>query len=61
MQTFLSPVHRENPEIVVKSDASKKGWGVECNGRTTGGMWCGSEISLHINCLELKAVLSGDK
>ena len=28
--------------------------GGECNGGTTGGMWCQAEISLHINCLELK-------
>ena len=39
----------------MKSEASKKGWGAECNGRTTGRMWCEAEIYLHINCLELKA------
>ena len=30
---------------------------MECNGGTTGRMWCEAEISLDINCLELKAAL----
>ena len=54
VDNFPSPVNRNKP-VCVKSDASKRGWGVECNGQTTGGMWTSEESVLHINCLELKS------
>ena len=54
---FLSPIQRSKPNVIVKSDASKKGWGSECLGTTSGGMWTADEASDHINCLELKAAL----
>ena len=40
--------------VFVKSVASKEGWGAECLGTTTGGMWTASEALDHINCPELK-------
>ena len=54
---FVTPVKRNKPIMTVTSDASKKGWGAECNGMTTGGMWTLEESRLHINLLELKAAL----
>jgi len=52
---FPSPVARDTPSITVTSDASGSGWGGECNGLSTGGMWTAAEAALHINCLEPKA------
>jgi hypothetical protein len=54
---YPTPVNRGKPDIVIKSDASKKGWGAVCRGVTTGGMWDSDEAAEHINCLELKAAL----
>ena len=54
---FSTPVIRQKPNVVVTSDASKQGWGAECDGVTTGGMWTSTESNLHINLLELKAAL----
>ena len=54
---FPSPVQRNKPNVIVKSDVSKIGLGAECLGTTTGGMWTADEASDHINCLELKAAL----
>ena len=57
MDKFLSPVQRSKPNVIVKSDASRKGWGAECLGTTTEGMRTADEASDNINCLELKAAL----
>ena len=57
MEGFYTPVTRSKPTITVTSDASKKGWGAECNGVVTGGLWTMEESKLHINLLELKAAL----
>ena len=57
LEGFTTPVRRVKPTITVTSDASLKGWGAECNGVTTGGMWTAQESTLHINLLELKAAL----
>lgn len=43
------------PQLVISSDASKRGWGAYCKGERTGGQWSASEQGLHINVLELKA------
>lgn len=55
VKQYPSPVSRGIPTVIVKSDASKIGWGAECQGSTTGGMWTKEEAFEHINCLELKA------
>ena len=43
------------PDLVIETDASKKGWGAVCQGVRTGGLWSQMERTLHINCLELLA------
>ncbi|XP_028411552.1 uncharacterized protein LOC114534197 [Dendronephthya gigantea] len=47
---FQQPV-----DLVIETDASRKGWGAYCEGVSTGGPWCSEEKRLHINCLELLA------
>ena len=61
IQKFPKPVHRNIPNIVLYTDASKQGWGATKDGTSTGGMWLDSELSEHINVLELKAALFGLK
>lgn len=46
---------RNNPDIVIKSDASNLGWGAIYGEQKAGGRWMPSEATLHINVLELKA------
>jgi hypothetical protein len=48
---------RVAPDMIITTDASKKGWGAECSGVTTQGLWAKEEATQHINVLELKAVL----
>ena len=52
----FNPISHGNPTIELRTDASKKGWGVYFDGDTTQGLWSVSESQLHINELELKAV-----
>ena len=42
-----------SPDLIIETDASRKGWGAFCMGTSTGGEWSQAETSLHINCLEL--------
>ena len=42
-------------DLVIETDASRRGWGASCEGVNTGGAWCTEEKRLHINCLELLA------
>jgi hypothetical protein len=42
-------------DLIIETDASRKGWGAYCEGVSTGGPWCLGEKKLHINCLELLA------
>ena len=47
-----------SPEVEVFSDSSSTGWGGwTSRGESTYGFWSASESSLHINVLEMKAVL----
>ena len=46
-----------DPDITIRSDASKEGWGAELNNKRTGGRWLPDETILHINELELLAIL----
>ena len=43
------------PDLIIFSDASKKGWCASCQGITTGGRWSSVEKTWHINVLELEA------
>ena len=47
------------PDLKINCDASTKGWGGVHNGESTGGQWSFDENLLHINVLELKAILLG--
>ena len=51
------PLHPLCHAIQVFTDASKKGWGAHLDDFTTRGTWSVPESHLHINFLELKAVL----
>ena len=42
-------------DMVLESDASKEGWGVNYLGVSTGGLWTQEEQKHHINYLELLA------
>ena len=44
-----------DPEITIKSDASKTGWGCKCEGVHSGGNWLPVETQFHINYLKLLA------
>jgi hypothetical protein len=46
-------------DLELATDASKQGWGASLDNLVTGGRWSLSESLLHINVLELKAVLLG--
>ncbi len=43
-------------QVVVTTDASSTGWGATCNGQAASGLWTGTRLPCHINCLELLAV-----
>ena len=49
------------PEIEICTDASLEGWGAHRGETTAGGRWREEELGLHINILELKAILFGLK
>jgi hypothetical protein len=42
-------------DLIIETDASRKGWGAYCEGVSKAGPWCAEEKRLHINCLELLA------
>lgn len=50
-KTIMKP----QPDLVITSDASKIGWGGECQGQKAQGQWSMAESQLHINVLEMKA------
>ena len=52
-----SPVLLPPPDIIITTDASKKGWGAVHQSLQTNGRWSQRESLHHINYLELKASL----
>ncbi|XP_013874757.1 uncharacterized protein LOC106525168 [Austrofundulus limnaeus] len=52
-----SPIGRVSFRKVVSTDASLVGWGALCDGAAVSGVWTLKQSRLHINCLELLAVL----
>jgi len=50
-----NPVHLPPPDMIITTDASKKGWGAVHQSRQTNGRWSQKESLQHINYLELKA------
>ena len=47
--------------MTMTTDASHSGWGVICDGVSSSGLWSSEEQAMHINWLELSAVLFGVK
>ena len=52
-----APIHSHIHNTLVFTDASQKGWGAHLNEIVLSGLWSNKEAQLHINVLELKAVL----
>ena len=52
-----APIHPHVHNTLVFMDASQKGWGAHLNDLVLSGLWSNKESQLHINVLELKAVL----
>ena len=52
-----APLHPHVHNTLVFTDASQKGWGAHFNQIVLSGLWSNKEAQLHINVLELKAVL----
>ena len=50
-------IFRSGTDIDIFTDASNLGWGGHLGGQSTGGTWSLEEKELHINILELKAIL----
>jgi Reverse transcriptase (RNA-dependent DNA polymerase) len=46
---------KQDPDLVIYSDASLQGWGFACDGVCSRGPWAGSDRLRHINELELLA------
>ena len=55
------PLHPLHHAIQIFTDCSKEGWGAHLGDFTASGTWSVPESHLHINLLELKAVLLGLK
>ena len=54
IQGFPTRVVKENPSVVLTTDASLEGWGAALNEVVTGGDWSSEKKSYHINVLETK-------
>ena len=50
-------LHPKEHKKLIFTDASNTGWGAHSGQNSTGGLWSLSEKHLHINLLEMKAVL----
>jgi hypothetical protein len=59
LDTAERDINRPEPQIVIRTDASKQGWGCAGNDPTTGRLWDITEKDNHINYLELLAVYLG--
>ena len=57
VSTQVRKIFRPGPDVDLYTDASNLGWGGHLHHRSTGGGWSLEERSLHINALELKAIL----
>ena len=50
------PLHPQEHNTLIFTDASNQGWGAHLENMTASGNWTSQEKTLHINVLELKAV-----
>ena len=46
------PLVRDQPSLLIETDASLMGWGAVCQEERIGGPWTVEEKALHINCLD---------
>ena len=53
----FKPIRYPEFSITIYTDASLEGWGTSMDNVSTGGAWLPVEKLMHINVLELKAVL----
>jgi len=56
-----SPLHPPEPQITLCTDASMEGWGAHVGTHKMYGSWSQLETSLHINVLEMRAVINALK
>lgn len=59
IDSSFSSFKSDDYSLEIFSDASTTGWGAACNSETAHGHWNSSQISLHINTLELFAAFYG--
>ena len=59
--SYPKTLEQGKPDFSMETDVSMRGWGAYCNGSITQGQWATDESNLHINVMELKAVLFGFK
>ena len=59
IRSASSPISRGQPELIIETDSSTKGWGCHCKALnlSAGGPWKANEADHHINVLELQAAL----
>ena len=55
------PIHSFQVDFTIFTDASTQGWGAHIGDSQISGIWTHTDHKLHINCLELKAVVSALK
>ncbi|XP_031549386.1 uncharacterized protein LOC116286930 [Actinia tenebrosa] len=56
IHTSFNIINHGDPHITLYTDASKIGWGCDCQGIATGGPWSPEEAGKHINYLEMLAI-----
>ena len=50
------PLQAPVPQLAIYTDASSNGWGAHCGSQSAAGLWLPSEVTRHINELELLAI-----
>lgn len=61
INSSMSPMHRNDYLLEIYTDASRSGWGAVCKSEVGSGSWSTSQLSYHINFLELQAAFYGLK
>lgn len=59
VRTECTTLEKGNPTIDLFTDSSSVGWGAVRRENKTGGSWSTEEQKMHINALEMKAILFG--
>ena len=56
--TSRVPLQVPSPSVILLTDAQKTGWGLHLLDLTAAGIWTREELGLHINILEMKALIA---